>query len=408
MSPAVEYAPGSRHVAGLAPRSLPAQQGRGTIPAHYWITLLALATLLPALRLANLPIRFTWADYLKTYWLILVGESVFGGTIMYLAGAPIAESLGRFCRRYAQQKLRLLLILPLAAILMMVVGIVPGLELWFATVVILEVKDRAEEDHIPLSKIILDFLWPAVYLFAGLVIVFGYNDVVASLRYDGSADFALKRWDAILLGGHSVSGFAHWFLARWPGTLPVIGFFYFAMFAQIGGCLAILALSEGRRRAAQFVGTIITAYCLALVMFFLWPATGPYASCPDHFSRVPNGPAIYSIQQYILARLEQFRSGAPLQVIGRDYFIALPCMHLVQPLIVLWFVRRWKRMMMALIVFDVLMVPCILLLEQHYLVDLIAAVPVALLAMAMTDREVASFERGVSASATREGNRQHG
>ncbi len=61
--------------------------------------------------------------------------------------------------------------------------------------------------------------------------------------------------------------------------------------------------------------------------------------------------------------------------------------------IVLWFLRRWKRMIIALIAFDVLLVPAILLLEQHYLVDLIAAIPVAASAIAISGKD--TFTDGV-------------
>ena len=64
-------------------------------------------------------------------------------------------------------------------------------------------------------------------------------------------------------------------------------------------------------------------------------------------------------------------------------------MHIVQPLIVLWFFRARKGLLILLIAFDVLLVPAILLLEEHYLVDLIAAVPVAALAIAICGRQTA-------------------
>ena len=62
-------------------------------------------------------------------------------------------------------------------------------------------------------------------------------------------------------------------------------------------------------------------------------------------------------------------------------------MHFGQTLIALWFLRRWKRLLILMIAFDVLLVPAILLLEMHYLVDLIAAVPVAALAIAISGRD---------------------
>lgn len=386
--------PTGANVSEIAAQNVLSRRLRRQIPAHYWATLFAVAALLPALRLAGLPIRFTWADDLRAFWITLAGESIFGGTLLYIIAAPYADSLGRLFMRYSRQKTRLLFLVPMIGVLMLVLGIYLGLVLSFATIVILEVKDRAEENHISLSKIALDIFWPAAYFFVGFVVILAYNDVIAALRYNGSADYALKAWDSYLLGGHSISDFAHAFIRMWPGAVPWLDFIYFAMFAQVGGCIAILALSEGRRKALQFVGTIMVAFYLALALFYIWPAAGPFVSCPDHFSRVPEGPMMYSIQRSLLSSLERFRLGQSLSIIGQDYYIGLPCMHIVEPIIMLWYLRRWKRLLIALILFDVLLVPAIFLLEEHYLVDLLAALPVAVLAILLCGKRTLAQVNG--------------
>jgi hypothetical protein len=371
----------------MAAPAVLARKAHWTISAHYWATLLMVAALAPALRMAGLPLRFTWAEYFRDYWGFLVSESIIGGVILYVLGAPVTDSLGPLFRRYSRQKLRLIFILPMVLILMLTLGIRAGLLASVATIVMLEIKERAEENHISLLKMTSDIFWPVAYGFVGGVVTFAYNEVIAALRYNVAADFVLKRWDSVLLGGHSVSGFAHAFIGRWPGSVPWMELIYFGMFAQTGGCLTILALTEGRRRALQYIGTVLVAFYIALAFFYLWPATGPYASCANHFSVVPDGPVIYHLQRLVLVTLERFRSGPPLSAIGRDYYIALPSMHFVQTLIAVWFLRRWKRLLILMIAFDVLLVPAILLLEMHYLVDLIAAVPVAALAIAISGRD---------------------
>ena len=57
-------------------------------------------------------------------------------------------------------------------------------------------------------------------------------------------------------------------------------------------------------------------------------------------------------------------------------------MHIALPLISIWFLREWRRVVMILAVFDVLLVASILLLEWHYIIDLFAGVLVAALAVA--------------------------
>jgi hypothetical protein len=326
-----------------------------------------------------------------------VAEAVIGGLILYVAGAPLADSIGPILRRYSRQKLRFLLILPLIPVLILTLGIRIGLVIFIATVVMLEIKERAEENHIGLLNIASDIFWPTIYLFVAAIVISSYNEAIAAMRYNGAAELTLKHWDSVLLGGHSVSDFAHAFVGKWPGSIPWMEFVYFGTFAQTGGCIALLALTEGRPRAMQYVGTILFAFYFALVCFYLWPATGPYASCSTHFSDVPNGSIIYPLQRFVVTALERFRAGAPIGAIGPEYYIALPSMHFAQALISLWFLRRWKRLLILIIVFDALLVPSILLLENHYLVDLIAAVPVAALAIIITRRD--AFSAGIKLEA---------
>jgi hypothetical protein len=77
--------------------------------------------------------------------------------------------------------------------------------------------------------------------------------------------------------------------------------------------------------------------------------------------------------------------------ISTDYYIAFPCMHITQPLVVLWFLRKWKRMAAALVIYDVFLVLAIILLEWHYIVDILAGVGVAAIAILIVDRP--SFQR---------------
>jgi membrane-associated phospholipid phosphatase len=56
-------------------------------------------------------------------------------------------------------------------------------------------------------------------------------------------------------------------------------------------------------------------------------------------------------------------------------------MHLTQPLIALWFLRQSKRMLIALAIYDVVLCVAIVLLEWHYLVDLISGAIVAAVAI---------------------------
>jgi hypothetical protein len=204
-----------------------------------------------------------------------------------------------------------------------------------------------------------------------LIIVFSYNDVIAAVRFNGSADVLLNRMDAWILNGTTVSS-----LARGvpPGTTKIMQRIYDLLYAQIGGCFILLALRCGRAASMRFIGTIAAAYYLALVVFFFLPATGPY------YLSAMSGDGRY-VSAFVLT-LNSMRTHLPIRIIGADYYIAMPCLHVTQPLISIWFVRKWKPVAAVLSVYCLALIPAILLLEQHYVVDLIGGGLVAAIVIA--------------------------
>ncbi len=121
------------------------------------------------------------------------------------------------------------------------------------------------------------------------------------------------------------------------------------------------------------------------ILFFLWPSHGPYYLSASHFAELPHTLRTYTSQQRLLANAQVFWEHKGKDRIGLDYYIAFPCMHIAQPLIVMWFLRKWKRIVGFLVGVDVLLLAPVLLLEWHYVVDLLGGVVVALLAIGIVD-----------------------
>jgi len=99
----------------------------------------------------------------------------------------------------------------------------------------------------------------------------------------------------------------------------------------------------------------------------------------------PSALRAYSIQKLLITNALALWNHVPIQRISTDYFIAFPCMHIVQPLIVMWFVRRWKGMLIVLGCYDLLLLGSIFLLEWHYVVDILGGILVAVIAIYITD-----------------------
>jgi len=351
---------------------------------HYWLSLLLCAALVPVLRSQHLPLKFDWITLFVAYWFFLTAQAIFLATLLYLIGFPSQQTWKPLVARYRQTPVRIAFLLLYFAILAWATGATKALVLTVDTIALLELRDR--EKLAGVRDAAAAVLPPAAYFFLGFLMVLAYNCVVVSVRFNFANDPALAAMDRWLLRGHSVGDIAHWAVQFFPlSFFRFLEFIYFGMFPQIGAAMIVVALCEGRKRGLQLVGTVLVSYYLALAIFYLWPAQGPYYLCPQHFLRFPSSLQAYTIQKTLITDALARWHHEPLSRIPTDYFIGLPCMHIAQPLIVMWFLRRWRRMVIALAAYDVVLFAAIILLEWHYLVDIIAGAFVAALAIAISD-----------------------
>jgi len=349
---------------------------------HYWIGLLLSMALVPVLRGLHLPVRFDWKTFGTAYWILTV-QSVFVAAVLCLIGLPGQAILGPLAERYQREPLRIVLLLLYLTALGWAFTWMTAVVLTINTIAILEFHERKPHQ---LRQAAGAVLLPALYVFAGFLLVFAYNDIIVSVHFNFAYDAAFNAMDRWILHGWSVSDLSHWALRTFP--LPVfrlLEFIYFGMFPQIGAAILLVSVSDGKNRGLQLVGTILMTYYLALGPFYLWPSHGPYSLCPGHFLRFPSTLQVYAIQKNMMAHALALWNHVPIQRISTDYFIAFPCMHIAQPLIVMWFLRRWKRMLIVLCAYDCLLIVSILLLEWHYLVDIIGGILLAGIAIVITD-----------------------
>jgi len=350
---------------------------------HYWIGLALLLAVVPVLRSQHLPVKFDWLTLGIAYWFVLAAQSIFVAAVLGVIGLPREQGLGPWLARYREKPLRILPVLLYFGILAWITTWLRALVLTVDAVALLELLRRQKGRE--LRQTVAAVLAPAAYLFFGFLMVLAYDCAIVSVRFNFAMDPALAAIDRWLLRGHSVSDLTHWAVQTFPiSFFDALEFIYFGMFPQIGATLILVALCEGRARALQFVGTILVSYYIALVIFYIWTAQGPYYLCPDHFSRFPASLQIYNLQKTLIRDALALWRHQPISRISTDYFIGLPCMHIVQPMIVLWFLRRWRRMVIVLAVYDLLLLAAILMLEMHYVIDILAGLPVAALAIAIS------------------------
>jgi PAP2 superfamily len=354
---------------------------------HYAIGLLLSLGLIPVFRALDLPVQFDWMHLGIAFWIILTAQSIFVAALLCLIALPRQVVFDPLVDRYRRNPLRIVLLLLYLGILAWAFTWVKALILTVDAIALLEFRERRNLDQFRQAAAAV--LAPALYLFAGFLLVFAYNDIIVSVRFNFTYDPAFNGMDRAILHGLSVSDLAHWAIRTFPlSFFHFLEFIYFGMFPQIGAGIILVTLYDGKLHGLQFVGTILLAYYLALGLFYLWPSHGPYYLCPAHFSRFPSTLQAYTIQKSLMAHALDRWNHVPIERISTDYFIAFPCMHIAQPLIVMWFLRRWKRMLLVLCAYDALLIVAILFLEWHYLVDLVGGLLVASLSIAFTEGSV--------------------
>jgi len=350
---------------------------------HYLVILVLALASVPALHAVHLTTAVHWQRLISLYWIGFGLRSVAAACILALIGLPLKVTVRPVWNHFAAHKLRLFIFVPFVFWLFWKFDVYISLVWISVALVSSELLDRSYEDPETIRRSIGRVIFPTTYFFLGLILVSAYNDVAVAAGRTIQYDWLFLKIDSYLLHGTSISRLARTTTQNLsPHVFAAVEAIYYHMFDQVGAAIILISICYGTRQGARLVGTLLTAYFLSILIFCLWPSFGPFYTCPDHFAHFPKWLITYGAQRNILGNAELLLSShRGLSRIGTDYFIAFPSMHIADPLIVLWFLRRWKRVVYCLIAYDIVMIPAILLLEWHYAVDLIGGAAVAIIAI---------------------------
>lgn len=350
---------------------------------HYFFSFLLAAAVVPAFHAAGLQLSINWQGLIPAYWEGLAAHSTLAAVILAVVGLPSLVTFRPVWSRFAAQKARLLIFAPFVAWAFWKFGIHLAL-VWIAIALVsTELYDRSKGNLLIVARRLGAAVIPAMYLFGGLILVFAYNDAIAAVKDPSGYDWVFLKADSYLLHGNTVSNLVHTASAKLsPRVFAFAETMYYRMFDQVGAAILLISACQGMKRGLRLVGTILTAYFMALLVFYLWPSMGPFYTCPDHMLHFPHWLKTYDFQRTFIANAtfmsSQHKRGSQ---VGTDYFIAFPSLHIALPIIVLWFMRRWKRIVFCLVAYDIVLIPAILLLEWHYVVDLLGGVVVGVIAI---------------------------
>jgi len=339
----------------------------------------------PLLKHLGLPLSVNWSALFSLYWIRIGARSLSWALLLVMFACTPHHTFGEFFLHIRNR------ILP---IVLAITGLLLGLLFlpWSAAVllslnivVLFELIRRTRADTHPFSKRVLWTVICGTYLFAGITLVFIYNDVVVASRFPISHDSTLNAIDLPILG-HSVSVVAHTMMLPLPVSfLKFLDLAYFELFILLGIALifvSYVSLTDGLR----FVGTCMTAYYLTLLIFYLWPSYGPYMYCPQHSVHYPFFLAASVFQSAGMPNLIAI-SHRQIRHVATGYYIAFPSMHVALPVISAWFLRRWRLLAWVMAAYIPLVIFAIIVLEWHYAIDLVGGIGIGLLALWMVGPE---------------------
>jgi hypothetical protein len=230
---------------------------------------------------------------------------------------------------------------------------------------------RSTETEYRIAEVI--FVLVLTIVFANVCAFTQYAAVALKSPY---ADPWLAAADARL--GIYVPDFARWTNQHHAVALA-LSVAYISHVPQFG--LALFGLGALRDREALWEFAFHFQVCLtmAMIALALWPAV-----CP---------PAYYGAESSIdmtdlIAQIKGFHQGAMTVVNITDLhgLVSFPSFHVAGGLIVTWVFRRHPRFFVPLVILNMAMVASTFMTGVHYVVDVLAALPMVLVSLAMFER----------------------
>ncbi|HWT66834.1 MAG TPA: phosphatase PAP2 family protein [Terracidiphilus sp.] len=353
------------------------------------IGLLAAAAvgLVPLYVRSGLPFRIDIGGMASAFWLATAAEAICIAVMLYVIALPLSETVRPFLKRLRANRVLLVMGILIGMCLSLMMG--PGLGIML-TVDALAVAELMHRRGARFEKSLGDALFPAGYLFCVILLLYAYNHAIAGIRYAGTFDGVFAKLDTQALGIQT-STIAHWGQTHLPGwAFAMLQTSYFGMYGRVGATLILAALLSGRREAVKMVRALLISYAIAVALFALIPVKGPYLTCtvPEngHAQSLP----VYRTQQALVDKMQDLYAHRTTGESGTidllDYYIGFPSMHAALPLIAMWFIRRWRRVLAVLLAaYTLLLLPSTVLLEWHYGVDLLGGMAVAALSVTLSE-----------------------
>jgi hypothetical protein len=344
------------------------QINRQTFPL--WLTVLAGIVLIPISNLARIGLALN----------MQVPISILLGFALSIVCAAVLYQLG-FGSSWIQLKRDWIRLIP-AGILAIIVVIMLGFKVGISVaIIVLAAKEFQLRGGNWRNVLAALALW--VYLLIGVLIALSYSTIIVVFRQCSKFDPFFGRLDSFLMFGHSVVQFSRACTFLYYPAEDL----YFIMPGVLGAAILFLCLSGDKYMAFQMNGAILLAFFISLVISYFLPAIGPFIT-----SGLPPGLISSSLQHTFLVNATMLYHHQGWVNPIHAYYPAFPSLHVAQPLIAWWWLRRWRMVSAIVGLYCVLLVPAILILQWHYFVDILAGIVLAGLAIAIVSAKGGKFE----------------
>ena len=192
-------------------------------------------------------------------------------------------------------------------------------------------------------------------------------------------DLRFEHWDRWL--GIHVPDIQTWASTHWLGRIANISYMMLFPFMRIAVLLPILT---GKLKDAQkFVIANLVAFAIGLPIFALMPGVDPWYA--DHFMAVPDDAMCKAFVSLAIRHpgpyIYQYPAGA----------ICLPSFHVIWAMLSVYALWGFRRLRVPAAVFGFVIICSTLTTGNHYVVDVIAGMVVAVVAMFAAQRLSCTF-----------------
>jgi hypothetical protein len=329
---------------------------------HFYITALFCALLVPAAFFSRLLFSSS-LDSAGAFLFSWILQSIIWAAILYQFCVPNSWL------PYRRNSLRLVILVLFGAGMILEFGLKLGTGAAIVGFTIAEFYFRRGD-----WKRAAGTLLPWLYLATGISVALFLSSVIVTIRPCTEYDMTLRHLDSLLMFGNSVIRLS----GQCASLYVPAEFIYYSIGGAMGAALIFLCLAGDRQSAFQMSGAILAAYYISLVVFFVIPAQGPFI-----FASLPPSLLTASIQGMSVSNAKILYHHSGWIDPPRAYYVAFPSMHLAQPLIAAWFLRRWRVVSAVLYAYCVLLTGAIIVLRWHYVVDILGGLAVAVLAVSI-------------------------